>query len=831
MKTVADFLRDPAIKSAMTQGSPAVAADALKTFHSHFKLDDCINPSQLLAICDLAFRAKAYPVSREAAQRVLKGNALIDAAYSKLGRLEAELGNHAAALDAFLRGTEANPALPFNWINAALVQWQLGKKQEAIAAASRFLALNAPPHSTTELQLLGEIGDFLFDANQRAKSLPFYQAARKHGLKKANLLVRIGEGLLATEDAAGAVALLQPALAQKQLDIWGRRALAAALSKTGAHAEALSVARDAARDAPDNPGVVDTYVDLVVRAKDQALLRKEMADNPKLFAGPAGAELRARAAVTEGRAEDAVKALMERPLVRQSRLFYVCCELVYAVMEAGAVEAAASLVAHMEKLGLDETIATVKVDVLFRQQRWEEAGEALSVLSKAGTDNPNLLLKRFEHAAFTGDRKTAEKLLPEVEAHAKTERLFMQPVMRYLAEEGRWDDLLDRAIPWMSGEFNYAQIGYLLFRACRRTRRHTELITTISKIPQVGTFPDLLRLRAELMLDRAAKPEQLGDVARDSGVIKDAALTHRIRVRREVAARLAAGGQTNALFLCTDKAYLGATGVALYSAIAQGGLANLDVYLVVGDDITDPATELADRFAEHFAQSKVNVRVLPASVVADDQDSLSPRYGLFTSGHRLSSAAYYRIFAARWLQKYGKYDRALYMDSDILIRRKLIDLLAFDMKGKPLAARVEVMRPEVRRAIELHQIKDDRYFNSGVLLFDLKSKALLPGIERSIAAITDEKVLLLYHDQCALNLGFRDEFTDLEIGFNYPMGEATRLADLPPSATVLHFLDRPKPWSNAYRGDAADLWYDAWRASADVTGEQIALDLLAQTQD
>jgi hypothetical protein len=48
---------------------------------------------------------------------------------------------------------------------------------------------------------------------------------------------------------------------------------------------------------------------------------------------------------------------------------------------------------------------------------------------------------------------------------------------------------------------------------------------------------------------------------------------------------------------------------------------------------------------------------------------------------------------------------------------------------------------------------------------------------------------------------------------------------------LLHFLDRPKPWSAAYHGEAGPLWFAKWREMGSFIGEEIAVRLMAESKD
>jgi len=113
----------------------------------------------------------------------------------------------------------------------------------------------------------------------------------------------------------------------------------------------------------------------------------------------------------------------------------------------------------------------------------------------------------------------------------------------------------------------------------------------------------------------------------------------------------------------------------------------------------------------------------------------------------------------------------------------------------------------------------------------LKHERLQQSLDGAVAAILDDQTTLLFHDQCALNLGFRADFADMERAWNYTMGEGMAAAELPEDVRILHFLDRPKPWSAAYGGEAATLWFDAWRETAAFIGETTAVELFGLAQE
>jgi lipopolysaccharide biosynthesis glycosyltransferase len=125
-------------------------------------------------------------------------------------------------------------------------------------------------------------------------------------------------------------------------------------------------------------------------------------------------------------------------------------------------------------------------------------------------------------------------------------------------------------------------------------------------------------------------------------------------------------------------------------------------------------------------------------------------------------------------------------------------ILSFDLRGQPLGARLEADLPEIDRAAIRLGIEPGKYFNSGVLLFDLDHPDLAPSLARSVEVAVHQKDLLTFVDQCALNLAFRDHYTALPESFNWYLRQSTSVEAIPPDPVILHFLARPKPWDPAY---------------------------------
>ena len=832
VSSVSAFFRDARVTGGQKRLSPRDSAEVLSQFFLRHSYQAC-SADQLLALADLALRARDTTVAREALARALTTPERVHLACYKLGRLELGEGRAQAAADCFGRGTAADPGFAYNWMGWARALAGLGRLGEAASCAERFVGFAVKPHASEEMGVLADIADHLFETGERLRAGPIYAALHGWAASSEKTIVRLAESLIASGDQAAALALLRPVQAEGGLDVWGRHALAQCESNAGNHDAAVALAGAAVGERPEDPGFVSGWLAVLVRAQHAdpgapPRWSDALARFGALLPQAARAELQARAALADADLEAALAVCATTDANADTRLFYLGLEVAYVALAAGRIADASALARGLARAQPGVAAPLVlQADIYFDQQYWHEAGRTLALVRAEDADLPDVLLKWFEYYCFVGDTAEAATFLARLEVHGPPARAFTPPILRYMAEQHRWAEVGDRGVAWMGADFRFEQIGYVLFRAARHTRRQGDLLAAIERIDGWRGIPDLARLQGALAWDGAgslAEMEQVADATRGSA---SPAASRRMAVQKGIMARASAPQGRRALFLCTDAGYLCATIVALHSALLHSAPGREDCFLVVDDDLAGKAGLLV----QGLRQQGFTIAVVPASEIVADASALDPAYGMFTSGHMLARAAYYRIFFVRHLQRLGGYSRAIYIDGDTLVRGPLDALFAAGMSGQPLAARVETPRPEVRRAIALHAFESNLYFNSGVLLFDLTSDHLNAALDATIAAIGNERVTLLLHDQCALNLGFRDRFLLLDTAWNTPVGEATHIADLPADAAVLHYLERPKPWSAAYEGECGTLWFDAWARTAEVIGAAEAVALFALNRE
>ena len=187
----------------------------------------------------------------------------------------------------------------------------------------------------------------------------------------------------------------------------------------------------------------------------------------------------------------------------------------------------------------------------------------------------------------------------------------------------------------------------------------------------------------------------------------------------------------------------------------------------------------------------------------------TPFLGLHADA-RLPLLCWYRLYLAEYLPDV---DRVLYLDTDIVALEPVDEIFNMDM-GDHLAAVVNdhlaaIAFPEVAKRVD---IPYEKYFNSGVMLLNLKAIRAAGGGARILKIARDNIERLHFPDQDALNLALGPRSIMLDSRWNYPPltqryfehyrgnPQITTLpscvnvarADFKPA--LLHFLAQPKPW-------------------------------------
>lgn len=375
-------------------------------------------------------------------------------------------------------------------------------------------------------------------------------------------------------------------------------------------------------------------------------------------------------------------------------------------------------------------------------------------------------------------------------------------VMRFLAETKMWAQAEVLLLEFFSNGYHLPGGNSFLLRLCRRFSCHAEVIKKIDM---------------SLPSDRPVQYDHLRTLLVDDLFIKnmpnslDIDLVDHTRTLSQKNAFFCKPEEvkdckhaSNAGYLCLDKVYFFAALTFLSSFAAHTlNIVKITWFVFLSSDIPECWVDILLNFVE-----KINVQVHVVKEAEILQDSIIhvEEYGIFTGGNILPSSAFLRIYAAEYISALGRFDRAIYFDSDIVCNQDITSLILRPFEKKLLLARLEETSPEIQWATNQHRLTPLSYFNSGVLAFNLSNCDTRTCILNAIHISQHKASCLIFHDQCALNLAFANQTKFLDPNFNFFV-RSSRLdnGDLS-SAVLLHFLDQPKPWDLAYESSYRATW-------------------------
>lgn len=180
-----------------------------------------------------------------------------------------------------------------------------------------------------------------------------------------------------------------------------------------------------------------------------------------------------------------------------------------------------------------------------------------------------------------------------------------------------------------------------------------------------------------------------------------------------------------------------------------------------------------------------------------------------------SKEMYYRILIPELLYNF---DKALYLDFDIIIMRDLIDLFNINISNYTIAAVHNALNNSMFRYVKnmLH-LDPATYFNSGILIINI-DKFTKEKIRTKCFDLLKVRSNLVCPDQDLLNLACRDTAKLIDSGWNYQWHgmlpgsdnvEQVSISSLKNAASkkyIIHYTSGKKAWSFPEYDDSAMFW-------------------------
>jgi lipopolysaccharide biosynthesis glycosyltransferase len=247
--------------------------------------------------------------------------------------------------------------------------------------------------------------------------------------------------------------------------------------------------------------------------------------------------------------------------------------------------------------------------------------------------------------------------------------------------------------------------------------------------------------------------------------------------------------------LCScDGAYLPHAATMLCSLLEHNEISRIHIfYKSIGNSELTKLSSLTEKYKTELVCYEMVPEVL--------ED-----FSLHTNDWFRSVANYFRLLAPRILPT--DLEKILYLDSDIIVRRSLMDLWDTNLGDKAFAGVEDAFWQPTLDYVELPPgAKYDyvelppgaKYFNSGVMLINLNYWRRYNVYERAVEFMRDNPDKLNYVDQDALNAILVNQWIDLPAIWNdqarsvghVPVARNENIED----PAIVHFVGGDKPWS------------------------------------
>lgn len=252
-------------------------------------------------------------------------------------------------------------------------------------------------------------------------------------------------------------------------------------------------------------------------------------------------------------------------------------------------------------------------------------------------------------------------------------------------------------------------------------------------------------------------------------------------------------GKINLVYTSDDR-YAPCLGVSLVSILLNAREVDvLSVYIVDGGI----SLENREKIAALQKVKAFSLSFLDVNTELFEKCSIRAEYGM---------ATFFRLALPEIL---SNLEKVIYLDCDVIVRRSLSELWAYDVTNGYLAAAPDLIDylpfSAKRYKDKLYGRSDFCYFNSGVMVLNLKKIRLENLFQQAIAWLEKHGDISIYCDQDGLNAAVFGDFIKLQPEWNVqaPMywpgaarvlkkrGETLAALSDP---SIIHFTTGDKPW-------------------------------------
>jgi len=274
----------------------------------------------------------------------------------------------------------------------------------------------------------------------------------------------------------------------------------------------------------------------------------------------------------------------------------------------------------------------------------------------------------------------------------------------------------------------------------------------------------------------------------------------------DIATREAAQISSFHIAFCVDNSYFRALGAVLASIVANNPEQHFTFHILTLEVSGEHRNRVAQ--IEKMWNVRTELHLLDIASFQKFSEYLGQSY--------YSLSIFTRLMIPEILQ--GRTERVLYLDADVLCVGKLTELVDLDI-SEDIAAVVADAPITTRRRVEVLQLEQARYFNSGVLLINTEKWIENDITARTLHVLSHRRGGLRFPDQDVLNIVLDGRARYIEPKWNLLYG---LIGDLENGVThmkplddprFIHFAGAVKPWHDWCLHESRELFSKYHRMS------------------
>ena len=210
------------------------------------------------------------------------------------------------------------------------------------------------------------------------------------------------------------------------------------------------------------------------------------------------------------------------------------------------------------------------------------------------------------------------------------------------------------------------------------------------------------------------------------------------------------------ILYCSDNNYAPYLGVSMVSVLENNKTAEKITFYIVSDNISDDNLSRLEKQVSAYGDSR-------KIIIVDGKEWVDRLEDMKMITYRGGHAANLRLFFTDYIGQ--NVERLLYLDCDTIICGDLSELFETQMQSAPAAVVLDSLSAYYKKALEFDD--NEGYFNSGVILFNVKNWREQNCRERIIETIRDTELPLVNPDQDVLNLALREQKMVISPKYNF----------------------------------------------------------------